>query len=82
LVWGRRCKYSITLPLQVALWNQKLGDPVVVWDYHVILVLKRRSADRPGDGLNDGEPQEARPWRKWVYDLDSRLEMPCSWDGA
>jgi hypothetical protein len=31
---------------QVALWNQKLNDGVVVWDYHVILVLMRTRDER------------------------------------
>ncbi|KAJ7109232.1 N-terminal glutamine amidase-domain-containing protein [Mycena epipterygia] len=46
----------------VALWNQKLSKDahsVVVWDYHVVLLLRSR------DGQN------------WIYDLDTRLAVPC-----
>ncbi|KAF8528220.1 N-terminal glutamine amidase-domain-containing protein [Hysterangium stoloniferum] len=52
----------------VALWGQKLAtDPIypVIWDYHCILVLK---------------PLEPGPASSvWVFDYDSRLEMPHRW---
>ncbi|TFK72181.1 hypothetical protein BDN72DRAFT_763693 [Pluteus cervinus] len=52
----------------VALWRQKLAkeeDDPVVWDYHVILVLRERKGE--------AEP----PVKSWVYDFDSTLAMPC-----
>uniref|UniRef100_A0A0W0F986 Protein N-terminal glutamine amidohydrolase n=1 Tax=Moniliophthora roreri TaxID=221103 RepID=A0A0W0F986_MONRR len=56
-------------PLQVALWNQKLAQEPglpVVWDYHVILVLRLRLKN-PGD-----QPVA------WVYDFDTILSFPTS----
>ncbi|KAE9400757.1 protein N-terminal glutamine amidohydrolase [Gymnopus androsaceus JB14] len=53
----------------VALWNQKLskepGLPVV-WDYHVITVLRSR--------------QDSLRTESWVYDFDTTLGMPVTWD--
>ncbi|KAI3610746.1 protein n-terminal glutamine amidohydrolase [Moniliophthora roreri] len=56
----------------VALWNQKLAQEPglpVVWDYHVILVLRLRLKN-PGD-----QPVA------WVYDFDTILSFPTSWTG-
>ncbi|THH08212.1 hypothetical protein EW145_g2854 [Phellinidium pouzarii] len=50
----------------VALWQQKLREDVVLWDYHVILALRPRHSG----------PAAGR--RVWVYDMDSRLDVPCS----
>ena len=83
---------------QVALWNQKLGDSVVVWDYHVILVLRAKvpvvDTVRSESGTNsvtgilneriDGgrdEDNRSCVWTSWVYDFDSRLNMPCNIKG-
>ncbi|KAJ3779410.1 N-terminal glutamine amidase-domain-containing protein [Lentinula raphanica] len=53
----------------VALWNQKLSkEPygAVVWDYHVVVVLR---------------PQVyTSNLRSWVYDFDTRLGLPVTWD--
>ncbi|KAF7304659.1 Nt-Gln-amidase domain-containing protein [Mycena kentingensis (nom. inval.)] len=46
----------------VALWEQKLRERVVIWDYHVVLMLE----DVDGS------------W--WIYDLDTRLPLPCPLD--
>ena len=57
--------------VQVALWNQKAArrpDGVVIWDYHVILILKPLPAHIAIDGSDH---------RSWVYDLDSTLCTPC-----
>jgi hypothetical protein len=68
----------------------------VVWDYHVILVLKPKpslggsnelnletDADRetPGDKKNTMEDGEAGV--AWVYDFDTSITpVPCQWSGA
>ncbi|KAF9069823.1 N-terminal glutamine amidase-domain-containing protein [Rhodocollybia butyracea] len=53
----------------VALLNQKiskeLGSPVV-WDYHAIAVLRPRK-----------QPSSEH---SWVYDFDTQLEIPATWD--
>lgn len=49
----------------VALWGQKnarIPGSVVVWDYHVVLLLLPRLA---GSG-------------SWIYDFDTTLPIPCS----
>ncbi|KAF8162949.1 N-terminal glutamine amidase-domain-containing protein [Crassisporium funariophilum] len=62
----------------VALWHQKAsrleGDPVV-WDYHVILML------RPKPGCVDSAHAEfgVPEIESWVYDFDTCLPMPCPW---
>ncbi|KAI0086626.1 hypothetical protein BDY19DRAFT_959467 [Irpex rosettiformis] len=80
----------------VALWNQRsskrpeMGN-LVVWDYHVVLVLvlrkdcnltrKANEESEEESGSNDseslvGELEESTI--AWVYDFDSCSEMPCS----
>ncbi|KAJ3735469.1 N-terminal glutamine amidase-domain-containing protein [Lentinula guzmanii] len=53
----------------VALWNQKLskepGQPVI-WDYHVVAVLRPRKF--------------SSNLHSWVYDLDTRLDLPVTWN--
>ncbi|EKM55911.1 uncharacterized protein PHACADRAFT_256845 [Phanerochaete carnosa HHB-10118-sp] len=59
----------------VALWEQKAREGVVLWDYHVLLVLRARTLRKmcpPG-----GEAAERA--HAWVYDLDSRAPVPCCW---
>ncbi|EJD52896.1 hypothetical protein AURDEDRAFT_157451 [Auricularia subglabra TFB-10046 SS5] len=61
---------------QVALWEQKASRDetsghVVVWDYHVILALRRGETEAGDSGGEEGT-------RCWIYDQDSRLSMPCS----
>ncbi|EIM90368.1 uncharacterized protein STEHIDRAFT_50789 [Stereum hirsutum FP-91666 SS1] len=64
----------------VALKNQKLGrDGVVVWDYHVILVVRPKAADwfapsTPADS-------DVVSTMSWVYDFDSRSTNPSPWPG-
>ena len=76
---------------QVALWNQKARDGVVVWDYHVVLVLRPRVGCpqlQTGDNLSsNGEFPEVSArspmnLTAWVYDYDSRLPAPCTWRGT
>ncbi|KAI6039945.1 N-terminal glutamine amidase-domain-containing protein [Pisolithus marmoratus] len=56
----------------VALWNQRASssiDNAVIWDYHVILTLRGAfAADQDDQG------------GIWIYDLDTRLPVPCHWD--
>ncbi len=86
--------------LQVALWEQKAarqeGAPVV-WDYHVILVLKVKGSSFVTLRLNatsQGETEKIRNGDglevdasvgnvgNWVYDFDtSIIPVPCRWDG-
>ncbi|KAF9264747.1 hypothetical protein L218DRAFT_201057 [Marasmius fiardii PR-910] len=57
----------------VALWNQKLSKETqrpVIWDYHVILVLRSNLLI---------EDHSTRPVTSWVYDFDSRLGAPLTW---
>ncbi|EIW60754.1 uncharacterized protein TRAVEDRAFT_71054 [Trametes versicolor FP-101664 SS1] len=66
----------------VALWSQKTPSGVVVWDYHVVLVLLPRTPLDPG---SDGAPtpesdsQGTAERHAWVYDFDTTLPVPCSW---
>lgn len=57
---------------KVALWGQRAGTAPfpVVWDYHVVLVIRRRQPGVPptSDSL-------------WVYDFDSVFGMPSPWQG-
>ncbi|KAI0259940.1 N-terminal glutamine amidase-domain-containing protein [Gloeopeniophorella convolvens] len=58
----------------VALWNQRARDGVVVWDYHVILALQ----PKPPYSASGVEPQDiSRPPTTWIYDFDTRLDLPC-----
>ncbi|KAF9036672.1 N-terminal glutamine amidase-domain-containing protein [Panaeolus papilionaceus] len=73
--------------LKVALWNQKNGREEgmpVVWDYHVVLVLRPRNMQIGVDAeAEGGELQEVTAVPEgecWVYDFDSRLESPCPWN--
>lgn len=51
----------------------------MVWDYHVVLVLRPRAlGSRAPSG---GETAGARP-DAWVYDLDSRCPVPCRANGG
>ncbi|KAA1471327.1 hypothetical protein DENSPDRAFT_776332 [Dentipellis sp. KUC8613] len=66
----------------IALWSQQSrrpGEDVVVWDYHVILVLRPRvapcsSSTPTADAMEGYEHQQS-----WVYDFDTTLAKPCSW---
>ncbi|KIK59835.1 hypothetical protein GYMLUDRAFT_661749 [Collybiopsis luxurians FD-317 M1] len=52
----------------VALWNQKLSNKLdwpVIWDYHVIAVLRAPK----GSSI-----------QSWVYDFDTHLGMPVTWN--
>ncbi|OCH90302.1 hypothetical protein OBBRIDRAFT_812793 [Obba rivulosa] len=55
----------------VALWSQKAQRDIVVWDYHVILILQPREPCR--------HRNEASEDGAWVYDFDTRLPNPCRW---
>jgi len=67
----------------VALWNQKLAgspDYAIVWDYHVVLILRLRSEH----GVTKGEKAEHtdtpdRDTEAWIYDYDTLLPKPCYW---
>jgi len=69
----------------VALWQQKAREDVVVWDYHVVLVLRAQTPSRSevrtrgarADDKSDGTPSQ----QTWVYDFDTRLPLPCPWLG-
>ncbi|KAH9842532.1 N-terminal glutamine amidase-domain-containing protein [Rhodofomes roseus] len=67
----------------VALWSQKAREDVVVWDYHVILVL--RSREHMQSSEQDPTHREGGPQRtqaagdSWVYDFDTRLAVPSRW---
>ncbi|KZT74009.1 hypothetical protein DAEQUDRAFT_661282 [Daedalea quercina L-15889] len=67
----------------VALWSQKAREDVVVWDYHVILVLRSRdhmqSKEQDPAQREDGEQQAEAAEDAWVYDFDTRLPVPSRW---
>ncbi|TBU46969.1 N-terminal glutamine amidase-domain-containing protein [Dichomitus squalens] len=68
----------------VALWAQKLrASDVVVWDYHVVLVLRKAAngAHPPTrDSPGDREARDASAGASaWVYDFDTTLAVPSSW---
>ncbi|CAA7265438.1 unnamed protein product [Cyclocybe aegerita] len=61
----------------VALWSQKAARArgnAVIWDYHVILLLRPRQQD---DGSLASRPGKLR---SWVYDFDTTLPIPCPWE--
>lgn len=47
---------------------------MVAWDYHVVLALTLNDGGTP-NGENSGE-------LSWIYDMDSRLSMPCPAGGT
>jgi protein N-terminal glutamine amidohydrolase len=81
----------------VALRNQKLAreeNGVVVWDYHVVLVLRLKGAELrmnevEGFFAHDTLDEEAEKTkdgasspRAWVYDFDTKIErFPCPLQG-
>lgn len=60
----------------VALWRQKARKEIVVWDYHVILVLRPRLATCSSD--NEDCPVNTAKHEAWIYDFDTRLAVPSS----
>ncbi|KAF9566342.1 hypothetical protein CPC08DRAFT_814909 [Agrocybe pediades] len=69
-----------------ALWYQKAarveGNPVI-WDYHVILVLRPRNEADTLESLDSGSlsaQYEADQSGSWVYDFDTTLPVPCQWE--
>jgi len=76
LVWTN------ALSVQVALWHQKLAastDFPVVWDYHVVLILRLRSEHMAGSQISDAADAPECEIEAWVYDFDSLLPKPCNW---
>lgn len=70
--------------VQVALWNQKLAQQdlyPVVWDYHVVMALRLRTAPssevQQSEGADDLADTTGAICRCWVYDFDTRLGLPC-----
>ncbi|KZP20776.1 hypothetical protein FIBSPDRAFT_692145, partial [Athelia psychrophila] len=70
----------------VALWNQRLAatpGEVVVWDYHVVLLLRVKAKHL--DANQRGQIEW--PSAAWIYDFDSVLNGasmgdPISWQSA
>ncbi|ETW85462.1 hypothetical protein HETIRDRAFT_407495 [Heterobasidion irregulare TC 32-1] len=83
-VWDISVVFISNHTKSVALWMQKAAtNHVVVWDYHVILILRCRisgtsagSADRECQA--DGDHINTTIGGSWIYDFDSKLPMPCS----
>jgi hypothetical protein len=77
----RRNPASVNLfPTQIALWNQNLAgsaDHAIVWDYHVVLILRLRSDQAVEDCTVPESDIQA-----WIYDYDTLLPKPCLWKGA
>ncbi|KAI0035960.1 N-terminal glutamine amidase-domain-containing protein, partial [Vararia minispora EC-137] len=67
----------------VVLWKQKAGaisgstDGLVVWDYHVLFILRPKTGETPEVLARDGTTVGVR---SWVYDVDSTLPVPCPAD--
>ena len=59
---------------QVALWNQKARPEVVVWDYHVLLLLRSKNLNM--------EHSSSSPGSDWIYDMDTMLRLPCEAKGS
>jgi hypothetical protein len=50
----------------------------VIWDYHVVLLLRPRQ----GSGVEEStEFNEKDRTRNWVYDFDTILPVPCPGQG-
>ncbi|KAI6150290.1 N-terminal glutamine amidase-domain-containing protein [Pisolithus tinctorius] len=72
--WDINIIFVSNLSRTVALWNQRISssrDTAVIWDYHVVLTLRGAFA------VNRDDEQET-----WIYDLDTRLPVPCPWEGT
>jgi hypothetical protein len=70
--------------MQVALWNQNIAgspDYAVVWDYHVVLILKARLRSEYSAGGESADTQEDNT-EAWIYDYDTFLLKPCHWKGT
>ncbi|KAG1756482.1 N-terminal glutamine amidase-domain-containing protein [Suillus paluster] len=64
----------------VALWGQQKAPAAsiaVIWDYHVILVLRSRSGSQYR--LLNTSPSLIGE-ETWIYDFDSNLEIPSRWE--
>ncbi|KAF4608341.1 hypothetical protein EYR40_000685 [Pleurotus pulmonarius] len=68
----------------VALWDQKLAQQdlyPVVWDYHVVMLLRLRMAHssevHQSEGTDDLGDITGAVCHCWVYDFDTRLGSPC-----
>jgi len=63
--------------LQIALYSQKSSarpDIPVVWDYHVILLLRPQ--------LQNGDFEDRMDAHMgFVYDFDTTLPIPSPWEG-
>ncbi|KAL0947067.1 hypothetical protein HGRIS_013208 [Hohenbuehelia grisea] len=79
------CAVFISNPNKtVALWEQKLARDhlyPVVWDYHVIMILRPRKRSLSADGdtvlrVKDEQDDDTRAI-SWVYDFDTHLPLPC-----
>ncbi|RDB24108.1 Protein N-terminal glutamine amidohydrolase [Hypsizygus marmoreus] len=70
----------------VALWNQKLAhEPSrpVVWDYHVLLVLRPHSFaiqahPAPINIITSSKAPSYGQNTTWAYDFDTQLDLPCT----
>ncbi|TRM61813.1 N-terminal glutamine amidase-domain-containing protein [Schizophyllum amplum] len=72
--WNAYAVFISNETKSVALWNQKLApeDSVmpVVWDYHVVALL------RPKEPEISQECEERVLPQAWIYDFDSRIPTP------
>jgi hypothetical protein len=79
---------------QVAMWNQQSGSSaagLVVWDYHVFLLVRPRrgcgSGEHPPEtkvdlgALGASSGTTAGGEHVYVYDVDSRMKVPCLFSG-
>ncbi|TFK27395.1 hypothetical protein FA15DRAFT_666479 [Coprinopsis marcescibilis] len=82
--WDAKVVFVSNADQQVALFTQKSArkeELPVIWDYHVILILKPREVEED-EGLHGRNNEEADdpPRMTWLYDFDTRLPVPCPWE--
>ncbi|OAX39195.1 hypothetical protein K503DRAFT_690155 [Rhizopogon vinicolor AM-OR11-026] len=78
-IWDISVVFISNVTKTVALWSQlKASAPsaAVIWDYHVVLVLRSLSGSQ--HRLPNTSPSIEE--ETWIYDFDSILEMPSCWE--
>jgi len=63
------------------LMEPKYSGISVVWDYHVVLILKARLRSEYSAGGESADTQEDNT-EAWIYDYDTLLLKPCHWKGT
>ncbi|THH32980.1 hypothetical protein EUX98_g1205 [Antrodiella citrinella] len=61
----------------VALWRQKAGQDLIIWDYHVVLIVRPAPHEQDTSAGISSQQSEVYQLRSWVYDFDTLLPVPC-----